>query len=155
MAEKDKKNGSFVHKLIPLLCFILGLIILAFSLIKYGFWDNVIGPKSGFYPAIISVCLIGISIPAFFQSFKSTKAVMPKANWLVPLALLLIVISSYVIGMVPSLAVFLLLWFRKLEKLSWKTTLITSAVMTAIVVFVFQMWLQIEFPKGLLLPLLF
>ena len=108
-----------------------------------------------FYPAIVSICLICISIPAFFQSFKSAKADMPRDNWLVPLALVLILVCSYFIGMIASLFIFLLLWLKGIEKLSWKVTCSTTVVMTAIVVFVFRMWLQIEFPKGLLFNVLF
>ena len=151
--ENGKQN--VIDRVIPLICFIVGCIALGFSFIKYGFWDDVIGPLSGFYPAIVSGCLICISIPAFFQSFKSVKADMPRDNWLVPLALVLILVCSYFIGMIASLFIFLLLWLKGIEKLSWKLTCSTTVVMTAIVVFVFRMWLQIEFPKGLLFNVLF
>ena len=150
--ENGKQN--VIDRVIPLICFIVGCIALGFSFIKYGFWDDVIGPLSGFYPAIVSGCLICISIPAFFQSFKSVKADMPRDNWLVPLALLLILVCSFFIGMIASLFIFLLVWLKKIENVSWKATVITTAVMMAIVVFVFRMWLQIEFPKGLLFDLL-
>ena len=79
---------------------------------------------------------------------------MPRDNWLVPLALLLILVCSFFIGMIASLFIFLLVWLKKIENVSWKATVITTAVMMAIVVFVFRMWLQIEFPKGLLFDLL-
>jgi hypothetical protein len=143
------EKRSLVCRLIPVGTGAVGVLFLILSLAKYGFWADVKGPQSGFYPAIISIGLIGTSILAFVQSFKETDVDLPKENWLVPLGLLCIIVASFVIGMVLSLLSFLVFWLRKIEHSSWKTTIITTAIMAIIVIGVFQLWLGVGFPLGL------
>jgi hypothetical protein len=47
-----------------------------------------------------------------------------------------------------------IVWLKWYEKCSWKTTLITFAVIMAIVLGAFVLWLGVPFPKGLLYNLI-
>ena len=40
-----------------------------------GFWDEVNGPGPGFFPAIMAVLMLVMSIVAFLQSFRETGAI--------------------------------------------------------------------------------
>ena len=62
--------------------------------------------------------------------------------------------GSFVFGMLPTLALFLVLWLRCLEKYPWKTVLTVSAIIMAVVLAVFVFWLDVMFPNGLILDML-
>ena len=99
---------------------------------------------------MIASALLLVSIASFFQSFGEQKAVLPAINWLPALSVVLIIGASLLIGMVPSLALYVVLWLRYFEKYNWKTTLITTGFMMAIVIGCFVLWLGVPFPQGLL-----
>ena len=62
---------------------------------------------------------------------------------------------SYVIGFLPTLLVFYIFWLRVMEKMSWRSIVIATIVMTVIVYGTFSLWLRVPFPKGLLLEMIF
>ena len=62
-----------------------------------------------------------------------------------------IILLTNVIGMLPTLALFVILWLKVLEKASWKTTLIILVIVMAIVIGVFVLWLGVRFPNGMIL----
>ena len=59
------------------------------------------------------------------------------------------------IGMLPTMAIFVVLWLKLLEKAPWKDTLIILAIVMAIVIGVFVVWLKVQFPEGLIFEMLF
>ena len=146
------KFGS--KQLIPLGTSALAIVWIVVGLKNYGFWEPVKGPTPGFVPAIVAWGMLAVSILAFLQSFKEGKPDYPAANWMAVLAGFSIFAGSFLIGMLPALAVYVLVWLRVIEKTPWKTTLITFAVIMAIVYSVFVLWLGVLFPQGLLFDLL-
>lgn len=142
--------------LIPILTAVIGIVFLYIGVFEYGFWDSEASkPTKGFFPVIIAVALIGLSILAFIHGLKGEKVAFVFKNWLIPICVVLIILSSYLIGLVLSLAVFLVLWLKVYEKQTLKVTLITLAVAMFIVVGCFQLWLGIDFPKGIILDMIF
>jgi hypothetical protein len=148
------KLKSLSKQIIPIGACIVGLLFLVLGLTKYGFWDPMQGPRPGFYPVIISIGLIATSILAFIGSFKDKDASFPVENWYCAIGLIAIILASFVIGMVPSILAFLLLWLRWFEKCTWKTTIITTIVMMAIVIGAFVLWLDVDFPMGIIYNLI-
>ena len=61
---------------------------------------------------------------------------------------------SYLIGFLPTLLLFYIFWLRMMEKMSVRTIIIATVVMTAIVYGTFSMWLKVPFPEGLLLEMI-
>ena len=53
------------------------------------------------------------------------------------------------------MAIFVVLWLKLLEKAPWKDTLIILAIVMAIVIGVFVVWLKVQFPEGLIFEMLF
>ena len=157
MKFDDKKNVKIPSKiLVPIVTLAVGVLFAVISFGQYGFWDsNAMKPTKVFFPGIISVALIALSVLAFINGLKSPNAEFKLINWYVPAAVLLIIGSTYVIGMIPSLLIFVFLWLKVYEKQSWVTTLVSLAIVAFIVIGCFRIWLDIQFPIGFIGELIF
>ena len=157
MKFDDKKAVKIPTKVIvPVVTCAIGILFASIAFGQYGFWDSVaMKPTKGFFPGIISIGLIALSVLAFINGLKSPTAEFRLINWYVPLAVLLIIAATYVIGMIPSLLIFVLLWLKVYEKQSWSTTIIALLIVSFIVIGCFRIWLDIQFPIGLIGELIF
>ena len=143
--------------IIPVITFIIGAIFFYIGAFEYGFWDNVgLKPTKGFFPVIIAVALMALSVLAFVNGLRDKNKMVEfrVENWLVPLALILMIISSMVFGLILSVAAFIVLWLKVYEKQSWKVVLIALAIVLFIVVGCFNIWLGIDFPMGIILDMI-
>ena len=157
MKFDDKKTVKIPTKVIvPVVTCAIGILFASIAFGQYGFWDSVaMKPTKGFFPGIISIGLIALSVLAFINGLKSPTAEFRLINWYVPLAVLLIIAATYVIGMIPSLLIFVLLWLKVYEKQSWTTTIIALLIVSFIVTGCFRIWLDIQFPIGFIGELIF
>ena len=157
MKFDDKKAVKIPTKVIvPVVTCAIGILFASIAFGQYGFWDSVaMKPTKGFFPGIISIGLIALSVLAFINGLKSPTAEFRLINWYVPLAVLLIIAATYVIGMIPSLLIFVFLWLKVYEKQSWSTTIIALLIVSFIVVGCFRIWLDIQFPIGFIGELIF
>ena len=157
MKFDDKKTVKIPTKVIvPVVTCAIGILFASIAFGQYGFWDSVaMKPTKGFFPGIISIGLIALSVLAFINGLKSPTAEFRLINWYVPLAVLLIIAATYVIGMIPSLLIFVLLWLKVYEKQSWTTTIIALLIVLFIVIGCFRIWLDIQFPIGFIGELIF
>ena len=149
-------QGKFgIKQIMPLAVAALCVVFLYTGLTKFGFWDATSGPPPAFVPTLISVVLFIICILGFITSFKDKKeSKFHKEEFLVIGAAILIIAATFLIGLLPSLAVFLVLWLKLVEKTPWKMTIIILAVVMAIVIGVFVLWLGVPFPEGLIMDLI-
>ena len=157
MKFDDKKVVKIPTKVIvPVVTCAIGILFASIAFGQYGFWDSVaMKPTKGFFPGIISIGLIALSVLAFVNGLKSPTAEFRLINWYVPLAVLLIISATYVIGMIPSLLIFVFLWLKVYEKQSWTTTIIALLIVSFIVIGCFRIWLDIQFPIGFIGELIF
>ena len=157
MKLDDKKVVKIPTKVIvPVVTCAIGILFASIAFGQYGFWDSVaMKPTKGFFPGIISIGLIALSVLAFINGLKSPTAEFRLINWYVPLAVLLIIAATYVIGMIPSLLIFVFLWLKVYEKQSWTTTIIALLIVSFIVIGCFRIWLDIQFPIGFIGELIF
>ena len=157
MKFDDKKAVKIPTKVIvPVVTCAIGILFASIAFGQYGFWDSVaMKPTKGFFPGIISIGLIALSVLAFINGLKSPTAEFRLINWYVPLAVLLIIAATYVIGMIPSLLIFVFLWLKVYEKQSWTTTIIALLMVSFIVIGCFRIWLDIQFPIGFIGELIF
>lgn len=142
------KFGS--KQIIPIGTAAVSILWIITGLTGYGFWDDVAGPTPGFVPIIVAVVLFAVSVLAFIQSFKEEQPKYAFMNWHIVLAGVGIFALTFLIGMLPTLALYVLLWLKVYEKVSWKVTLIVFAVIMAIVIGVFVLWLGVPFPNGVI-----
>ena len=157
MKFDDKKAVKIPTKVIvPVVTCAIGILFASIVFGQYGFWDTgAMKPTKGFFPGIISIGLIALSVLAFINGLKSPTAEFRLINWYVPLAVLLIIAATYVIGMIPSLLIFVFLWLKVYEKQSWTTTIIALLIVSFIVIGCFRIWLDIQFPIGFIGELIF
>ena len=157
MKFDDKKAVKIpTEVIVPVVTCAIGILFASIAFGQYGFWDSVaMKPTKGFFPGIISIGLIALSVLAFVNGLKSPTAEFRLINWYVPLAVLLIIAATYVIGMIPSLLIFVLLWLKVYEKQSWSTTIIALLIVSFIVIGCFRIWLDIQFPIGFIGELIF
>lgn len=144
-----------VKQIVPLVIAAICALFIYTGLTKFGFWDSTSGPTPAFVPTIICVVLFVICILGVITSFKDTKeSKFYKEEFLVIIAAVLIIAATFLIGLLPALAVFLLLWLKLVEKTPWKTTLIILIAVMALVIGVFVLWLGVPFPEGLIMDLI-
>ena len=146
-----RKFGT--KQIVPLCIAAVCAVFLITGLQKFGFWNATQkSPTPAFVPSIICVLLIAICLITVFTSLKEDgKAVYHREEFLVIATAIAIIVLTNVIGMLPTLALFVVLWLKILEKASWKTTLIILVIVMAIVVGVFVLWLGVRFPNGMIL----
>lgn len=147
-ASNGKRFG--LVQLIPLLAVLMAGVFIWIGLAQYGFWSATKGPMSGFFPIVMATALLLVSGISFFQSFSETKPVLPSVSWLAPTSVAVIMGASLLIGMLPSLGLYVILWMRYFEKYNWRTTLITTVAIMSIVIGCFVLWLGVHFPQGLI-----
>ena len=139
---------------IPIVTALIALTFIILGVTQYGFWHELRGPLPGFFPTIIGSVLLVISLIAFLGGRKESETSYPIENWYPALGVVAIMLATFVIGMLPSLAIFVILWLKWYEKFSWKTTLIGFAIIAAIVLGAFVFWLGVPFPKGFIYNLI-
>lgn len=144
------KFGS--KQIIPLSMMAVAGLFIYTGILQFSFWEE--GPTAAFVPTIISAALIFVSILALIQSFKEEKPHYPKENNYVILSALAIVPGIFVIGVIPTIVVYVITWLKLIEKTPWKQTFMILAVIMALVLGVFVLWLHVPFSNGILFDML-
>lgn len=147
-----KKFNS--KSVVALACIAIAVVWMYLGITKYGLWDPKEGPLSGFFPTIIGGVLLISSALYFIRSFSMEGAKYEKGAIQLAIGMLVIFGVSYLIGFLPTLLLFYIFWLRMMEKMSVRTIIIATVVMTAIVYGTFSMWLKVPFPEGLLLEMI-
>ena len=147
-----KKFNS--KSVVALACIAIAVVWMYLGITKYGLWDPKEGPLSGFFPTIIGGVLLISSVLYFIRSFSMEGAKYEKGAIQLAIGMLVIFGVSYLIGFLPTLLLFYIFWLRMMEKMSVRTIIIATVVMTAIVYGTFSMWLKVPFPEGLLLVMI-
>ena len=150
-----KKLGT--RQIVPLIIAAICTVFLITGLNKFGFWNaKKLSPTPAFVPSIICVLLIAICLITVITSLKKEgKAKYSKDEFLIILAGAAVIGCTYLIGMLPALGLFVILWLRLVEHTPWKTVLIIFAIIAALVIGVFVLWLGVRFPTGLIYNAIF
>lgn len=136
--------------IIPLCTAVVASVFIYLGVGQFGFWQNGRGPMPGFVPTIIASILLLISLLAFIQAFREQPPAYPAENFMAVLGGAALIGMTMLIGMIPSIAVYVVLWLKVYEKSTWKQTLTVLAVIMAIVLGVFVAWLGVPFPNGMI-----
>lgn len=143
-------NRFCSKQFIPICTALLAILWIFTGTTNYGFWKDATGPTQGFVPIIIATIMLAVSVLTFIQSLKEDGPIYPSANWMVVLSGFAIFALTFLVGMLPTLALYVILWLRVYEKASWASTLRVFAIIMTIVVGAFVFWLGVPFPKGML-----
>ncbi len=136
--------------LIPLAAIAVGVVFAYMGLKYYGFWHPKRGPMPGLYPTIVGIGLAAIGVAGVAKSLWEKAPDFNLRDWYVALSVALIIASSYLVGMLPALGVYVLVWLRLVQKAPWKTVAVVLAAVFAIVYGVFILWLQVPFETGVI-----
>lgn len=142
-----KKFGS--KQLIPIATAIVGIVFAYIGIFQLGFWDKE--PQPGFFPSIMAIVLVVASVAAFFQTLgEEGQPEYNKNELTVILGGLALIVGSLVIGLIPTVFLYVLFWLKVVEKgTPWKHIIIIELIIAGIVLGVFAGWLQVQFPWGL------
>lgn len=135
---------------IPGVIVITGVFFAIYSLVHYDLFSPTQGPMQGAVPMVLGILLSLTGVLAMFQVKDAEIPAFDKRNWSIILAVALIILFSYIIGFIPSVFVFLFVWLKFVEKLSWKISGIVTLILMTFVIGVFVFWMEIPFTEGIL-----
>ena len=150
------KRRFGTKQVVPLVIAGICVVFLCVGLQRFGFWNAKRAiPTPAFVPIIICALLAAICLLTVLTSLKEDgTAKYHKEEFLIIGAAVGMIAATYLIGMLPTLALFVVLWLKLVEKTPWPTVLIILAIVAAIVYGVFVLWLGVRFPEGLILEAL-
>jgi hypothetical protein len=138
-----------LKKFVYIFSIIMGLYWIVNGFI-YGFWVRR-GPGGGFLPVVAGFMAIIFCISALWGDRKdkspsnfSWKAFLPAA------ALLGLVLLSYVVGMIISMAIYIFVWLKYVEKHKTKSAVSIGIGTAAVIYGIFVFWLRVPMPTGLI-----
>lgn len=139
------------------------VVLLAFGLaivfggLRYG-WGSLENPGAGFVPVLAGAAMAGFSAITLMQSlikgWRPVADLWTGARWQRPLiATVCLVLYSLLLrdlGFVLCTFVLAVYLYRMLESSTWTETLLAAVLTTLGFYLVFQVWLEVQLPKGLL-----
>jgi hypothetical protein len=133
---------------IAFVCGIIGAYWAIAGWFSYGLWVNK-GPGPGFLPVIFGSLTVILCIARLLRKDKEAEPVERKA--IIPMAAMVAsAVAIYVIGFLPAMFLLIIFWLVNQGAYSYKFSLFMA---TAIIVFiwgVFEYWLSVPFPTGLI-----
>ncbi|WP_072825654.1 tripartite tricarboxylate transporter TctB family protein [Modicisalibacter ilicicola] len=141
----------WLNSTVTVFIILMGIAWAALGFLKYGFWFNN-GPGAGFFPAVAGT---GVAILGTFSLLRSPPRNSDTSikNLWPAIAMALTIITIPLLGMIPSMVIFIILWMAVIEQKKWMTSLITGIGAGVVVYLLFGLWLKVAFPQGLLLEM--
>lgn len=149
---------------------ISGLFFLALGIVftvmafRYGLMAEEGVPGPGLFPFVVGFTLIFLSALLFIGRHSSKgeeggvvqkeAAFFKKGSW-VKLLLVLVALCGYVmvlksLGFVPTTFLFMIFLLRCVEPQKWKITVTVSLLTAGCSYALFDLWLKVDMPKGIL-----
>ncbi len=154
-AEYHPENRRIdARQLLPTIFIAISGVWIYMGLTEFGFWNPLRGGTPAFMPICIATVLLITSSIMLFKSFKEKKPTFTILCFVFLAMCVATVGLSLLIGFLPASLLFVLLWLKFIEKAPWKGTLIVFASLAIIAYGVFNIWLSVPFPKGLLFDLI-
>ncbi len=126
----------------------------AIAAVPYGLWRGST-PGTGFLPFWYGILIVLLAVAILFQRLRnaddSQSAIESPVK---PLLILLIVAAAIVglevVGFIPAILATLLLLFIVVERLPLVASAVIAVVTTAVLYLMFEKWLGVPLPQGLL-----
>lgn len=135
-------------RMVALICGVIGAFWAATGWFSYGMWVNK-GPGPGFLPVIFGCCTVILAIARLLRKDKDAEKVDMRA--VVPIAAIIgCVAAMYVIGFLPACFLLVVFWLVNQGSYSYRFSLSLAAGVTAFIWVVFEYWLSVQFPAGLI-----
>ncbi|GHS93630.1 hypothetical protein AGMMS50276_04590 [Synergistales bacterium] len=138
---------SYVVETIFLL---LGVLSLYVSTVELEFWSGIT-PGGGFIPALTGAFLIIVALMGLIDKHKFRVHFKPTLSmFLPPLFILAALGVSYLVGMLPAIALMVFSWLKWVEKYSISRSTKITLILILFTYAIFRVWLRVLFPMGLL-----
>lgn len=124
---------------------------------------NLSEPGPGFFPLLMSVCLISFSLIHFFGSLRKDESsdlspgerFWPRMGYMARVLLIIFLLLMYVfamnsLGFVLTTFLFMVVLLRCIEPRRVHAVLLFSGLITGTAYAVFDLWLRVNLPKGFL-----
>lgn len=135
-------------RVVALICGIVGAFWAATGWFSYGVWINK-GPGPGFLPVIFGSLTVVLAIARLLRKDKDAEPVDFKA--IIPIAAIVACIAAmYVIGFLPACFLLIVFWLVNQGAYSYKFSLGLATAVTVFIWVVFEYWLSVQFPAGLI-----
>lgn len=147
-----RKIGKY---LVPVFAMAVGVFFVIYCHAHYEFYSPTQGPMPGFMPEVIGALLAIVGLLALLQAKKEPDKELNPKNFSVVIAMGLVLIGNFVIGTLPSIGLFLLIWLKFISKYNWKTTIVVFVLIMAFVIGIFKIWMDIPFLPGIVFEKIF
>jgi len=118
----------------------------------FGRWQN---PGPGFLPMLLGIIISLLSLVWLIMSIARERDIKPSKMFYDYRKVILIILSLIVYTLLLDKAgfmictfLFLIFLFRAIEPQRWRLVIVLALVVTVVSVFVFQLWLGVQFPEG-------
>lgn len=143
-------------------CLLVLGVLMAFESARVSIWSRA-GPQEGFFPLLISVIIIGLSLLIFVKSLilarRERREIKDKqmkeevsafrVSSYIMLMLLYALLIEWV-GFLIASALFLILVLKYIERQGWWITILMGSVSVIISYFLFVYFLGVPLPMGLI-----
>jgi len=138
-----------MNKVAPVLCLGIGSYWIFKGVTKYHLWVSN-GPGGGLFPTVAGIILIICSIILLRRYIKQGNAPTIEKNALILVAAaILTALVVNVIGMIPALGLFIVLWLKLSQKKSILSSLSLGVGTALFLYFIFDFLLRVPLPMGL------
>jgi hypothetical protein len=121
MTDAAKPGRFGMNQIIPIATALMAVVFIWLGLKTYGFWDPNQGPMPGFFPVLIAAAMLVASAVAFsFYVQRMRAADLAEGKLAGRAERALNIGSTFLIGLIPSIAAYVLIWLRGYEKCSWR-----------------------------------
>lgn len=137
---------------IAILCGLVGGFWAYAGWFNYGFWVNK-GPGPGFIPVIIGMATCVLAAVQALHYDKEAEPVDVKA--ILPIAAMIAFAGCVsIIGFLATVFLFMFIWLLTQGSYSRTFSVSLAAITTGLIWGIFECWLQVPFPGGLIKSLL-
>ncbi len=152
---QEAAGATEQHPIVSAVLMALGLAIAAGGL-HYG-WGSLDNPGAGFVPFLAGAAMAGFSaftlLKCLVKGWVPMAGLWTGARWQRPLiatvCLVLYAVFLRDVGFLISTFVLSIYLYRILEPSGWPETILAAALTTLGFYLVFQVWLEVQLPRGL------
>jgi putative tricarboxylic transport membrane protein len=160
MTQGGEEKPAFRHKsaelVVAALFFIFGAIVI-YDSVRLGFgWQDVHGPRPGYFPFYIGLL---ICVSAVVNLVRALRIAPEKARTFVQVGQLKLVLAVLIptaiyaalvtwIGIYASSVLFIGFFMRWLGKYPWWKVVVVSVLTVVVFYVIFEIWFQVPLPKG-------
>jgi putative tricarboxylic transport membrane protein len=149
-----KADATEQHPVACVVLFVLGLAVV-FGGLHYG-WGTLDNPGAGFVPLLAGAAMAGFSaitlVRSLSKGWRPLAELWAGTRWRRPLiAIVCLVLYSVFLrdlGFLISTFILAVYLYRMLEPSGWTQTLVAAVLTTLGFYLMFQMWLEVQLPKG-------